>query len=66
MTHARYANITASGTRKRLFSAVGTLLLALTGAWMMTQADLDRTWRLAYFPGFWLVGLGIFQVWEGT
>jgi uncharacterized membrane protein len=62
----RYANITPAGARKRLFSAAGTLMLAITGAWMMVQADLDRTWRLLYFPGFWLVGLGLFQAWEGT
>lgn len=59
-------NITLSGARRRLFAAAGTLALAVTGAWMMLGAEMDRTWRIAYFPTFWLVGLCLFQVYEKT
>lgn len=59
-------NITAAGARRRLFFAAFMLAVAVTGAWMMLGAELDRTWRVAYFPTFWLVGLGVFQVWEKT
>ena len=60
------ANITRAGARRRLIGAAGTLALALTGAWMMLGSEMDRAWRVAYFPTFWLVGLGLFQVYEKT
>jgi len=60
------SNITSAGAKRRLVGAAGMLALALTGAWMMLGADMDRTWRVAYFPTFWLVGLGLFQVYEKT
>lgn len=62
----RAVNITRAGARRRVGSALGTTLLALTGVWMMVNAEMDRAWRVAYFPAFWLVGLCLFQVWEGT
>lgn len=60
------ANITPAGARRRLLSAAGTLALAVTGAWMLLGAEMDRAWRVAYFPTFWLVGLCLFQVYEKT
>lgn len=66
MTAVAASNITAAGARRRLLSAACTLGIAVTGAWMMLGAEMDRTWRVAYFPTFWLVGLCLFQVYEKT
>lgn len=60
------ANITRAGARRRMYIAGGALMLACAGAWVMTSAEMDRSWRIAYFPTFWLVGLCLFQAYEKT
>ena len=59
-------NISAAGARRRLLLAAAFLGVAVTGSWLMLGAELDRAWRVAYFPTFWLVGLCVFQVFEKT
>ncbi|MEJ2184579.1 MAG: hypothetical protein P8Z36_01440 [Gemmatimonadota bacterium] len=59
-------NIGPGERRKRLLGGVVGLVVAVAALALLVAFSVDRWWRLALIPPFWMGGIGFFQYREKT